>query len=56
MILARKLVEDVRPARKKQLLTCLRLLDLRLGLAIHFGGGVIGEEIFRVVNGLPEDQ
>ncbi len=54
VILELKSVEAVAPVHKKQLLTYLRLADLRLGLLINFGSGLIEDGITRVVNGLQE--
>ena len=45
-----KSVEKVIPAHSKQLLTYLRLLDLRVGLLINFGGSTFKEGVHRVVN------
>ncbi len=41
-----------RPIHKKQLLTYLRLSDLRLGLLINFNVDLIKHGITRIVNGL----
>lgn len=49
-----KSVEKVIPVHKKQLLTYLRLADLRLGLLINFGSPLIKHGITRIVNGLEE--
>jgi GxxExxY protein len=54
VILELKSVEKTVPVHKKQLLTYLRLADLRLGLLINFGSLLIGEGITRIVNGLIE--
>jgi GxxExxY protein len=54
LLLELKSVEQVHPLHKKQLLTYLRLTNLRLGLLINFGSELIRDGIFRVVNGLPE--
>jgi GxxExxY protein len=56
LVLELKAIEEVRPVHKKQLLTYLRLTDKRLGLLINFEEELIKDGIFRVVNGLPEDQ
>jgi GxxExxY protein len=50
-----KSVEMVAPVHKKQLLTCLRLADKRLGLLINFHVALIKDGITRVVNGLEDD-
>jgi len=45
-----KSVEQLKPVHAKQVLTYLRLLDLRLGLLINFGTGTFKEGIKRIVN------
>jgi GxxExxY protein len=47
-----KSVEVLAPVHKKQLLTYLRLTDLRLGLLINFNVELIKHGIHRVVNKL----
>lgn len=47
-----KSVEALAPVHKRQLLTYLRLTDLRLGLLINFNVERIKDGIHRVVNGL----
>jgi len=42
------------PVHKKQLLTYLKLTDLKLGLLINFGAALIKDGIWRIVNGLKE--
>ncbi len=54
VIVELKSVEVVHPVHKKQLLTYLRLADMRLGLLINFGEALIKDGITRVVNGLVE--
>jgi GxxExxY protein len=49
-----KSVEEVAKVHKKQLLTYLRLADLRLGLLINFGAPLIKYGITRIANGLKE--
>ena len=49
-----KSVETVSPVHKKQLLTYLRLADIRLGILINFGAALLKDGIYRIVNGLPE--
>ena len=49
-----KSVEGVNPVHYKQLLTYLRLMDLRLGLLINFNVELIKDGIHRVVNRLRE--
>jgi GxxExxY protein len=52
VILELKSVEAVAPVHRKQLLTYLRLADMRLGLLINFGEELMKTGITRVVNGL----
>jgi GxxExxY protein len=54
VIIELKSVETLLPVHKKQLLTYLRLSNLRLGLLINFGSAYIKDGIKRVVNGLDE--
>ena len=54
VIIEVKSVETLAPVHKKQLLTYLRLMDLRLGLLINFNVNRIKDGIQRVVNGLEE--
>lgn len=54
LIIEIKSVEALSPVHKKQLLTYLRLMDLRLGLLINFNVGRIKDGIQRVVNGLAD--
>ena len=46
-----KSVERLSPLHSKQVLTCLRLLDLPLGLLINFGGASLKEGLRRIANG-----
>jgi len=46
-----KSVEQLAPVHTKQVLTYLRLMNLRVGLLINFGGATLKEELRRVVNG-----
>jgi GxxExxY protein len=52
LIVELKSVEAVAPVHKKQVLTYLRLSNLKLGLLINFGEELIKNGISRVVNGL----
>ncbi len=54
VIVELKSVETVAPVHRKQLLTYLRLSDLKLGLLINFGSALIKNGITRIVNGLEE--
>ena len=49
-----KSIADLTPLHKKQLLTYLRLADVRLGLLINFNVARIRDGITRIVNGLEE--
>jgi GxxExxY protein len=49
-----KSIEALARVHKKQVLTYLRLSDLRLGLLINFGGELLKGNIERLVNGLEE--
>jgi len=49
-----KSVETLAPVHQKQLLTYVRLMDLRLGLLINFNVALIKDGIRRVVNRLPD--
>jgi len=55
VILELKSVESLGRVHKKQVLTYLRLTDLRLGLLLNFGAEVMREGIVRIVNRLPEN-
>lgn len=48
-----KSVERVTNAHKKQLLTYLKLTDLKLGFLLNFGQAMMKHGITRIVNGLP---
>ena len=52
VIVELKSVETVAPVHKKQVLTHLRLMNLKLGLLINFGDELIKNGITRVANGL----
>jgi len=49
-----KSVEIAKRVHKKQVLTYLRLADLRLGLLVNFGAELIRDGITRLVNGRQE--
>jgi len=53
IIVELKSVESLAAVHSKQLLTYLKLLDLRLGLLINFGAPVIKDGIRRIVNDFP---
>jgi GxxExxY protein len=52
VIVELKSVEAIAPVHKKQVLTYLRLTNLKLGLLINFGDALIKDGISRIVNGL----
>lgn len=54
LIVELKSLEKMSRVHRKQLLTYLRLADMRLGLLINFGAEVLRDGLARVVNGLPE--
>jgi GxxExxY protein len=54
VVIELKSVENTLPVHKKQLLTYLRLTNLRLGLLINFGSAYIKGGIERVINGALE--
>ncbi|WP_269525419.1 GxxExxY protein [Coraliomargarita parva] len=51
LILELKSVESVTAAHKKQLLTYLRLSDIKLGLLLNFGDELMKYGISRIING-----
>ncbi len=52
VIIEIKSVAMIAPVHKKQLLTYLRLTDLRLGLLVNFNEALIKDGLYRVVNKL----
>lgn len=54
VIIEIKSVESLAPVHKKQLLTYLRLMNLRLGLLLNFNVELMRNGIQRVVNGLAQ--
>ena len=54
LVIEVKSVERTAPVHSKQLLTHLRLTDLRLGLLINFNVELFKDGIKRVVNGLEQ--
>ena len=54
VIVELKSVEKLAQVHGKQLLTYLRLMDMRLGLLVNFGEARIKTGIQRIVNRLPE--
>ena len=55
VILELKSIQTINPVHKKQLLTYLKLTDLKLGLLLNFGGELMKQGITRIVNGDLED-
>jgi len=54
VILELKSIEQIALVHKKQLNTYLRITGLKLGLLINFGGALLRNNVFRVVNGLDD--
>ena len=54
VIIEIKSVDAIAPVHRKQLLTYLRLANMRLGILINFDVELIKDGIRRVVNGLTE--
>ena len=54
VIVELKSVEKIAPVHAKQLLTYLKVADMRLGLLINFGAPLIKDGITRIANNLPE--
>ena len=52
VIVELKSVERLLPVHSKQLLTYLRLANMRLGLLINFGESLIKDGIARIANGM----
>ncbi len=52
VIIELKSVENILPVHKKQLLTYLKLTDMKLGLLINFNVELIKNGITRIVNNL----
>ena len=51
VILELKSIEKVHPVHKKQLLTYLKLTNLKLGYLLNFGDELMKSGITRVING-----
>jgi GxxExxY protein len=51
VIVELKSIERVTPAHKKQLLTYLRLIGLKLGYLLNFGEALMRDGITRTING-----
>ena len=52
IIIEIKSVQEIHPVHPKQLLTYLKLTDIKLGLLINFNSPLIKTGITRIVNGL----
>ena len=52
LIIELKSIEAIAPVHKKQLLTYLRLTNMKLGLLINFNEALIKDGIHRIVNNL----
>ncbi len=52
VIIELKSLETLAPVHSKQLLTYLKITDLKLGLLINFGSALIKDGIHRIVNNL----
>lgn len=53
LVIEIKSVATMEPLFGRQLLTYLRLMDLRLGIVLNFGASTMKEGIRRVVNSMP---
>jgi GxxExxY protein len=54
IIIELKSCENIEPIHKAQLLTYLKLSDLRLGLLLNFNVPMMRDGIVRIVNAMPE--
>jgi hypothetical protein len=50
-----KSVEKLNPVHKKQLLTYLKLTNMKLGYLLNFGAALMKDGISRIINGKIED-
>jgi GxxExxY protein len=55
VIIELKSVEKITDAHKKQLLTYLKLTNIKLGYILNFGSGLMKDGIIRIVNGLEDE-
>lgn len=55
VIVELKSIEELAAVHKKQVLTYVRLTDLRLGLLINFGAELLKHGLHRIINGTIED-
>lgn len=54
VLLELKSIETLAAVHQKQLLTYLRLTDMKLGLLLNFGAALMKDGVHRIVNGLEE--
>jgi GxxExxY protein len=54
VIIEVKSTEKISPVHKKQLLTYLKLTNIKLGYILNFGAELMKDGITRIVNGLPD--
>jgi GxxExxY protein len=55
-LLELKSVESLAAVHKKQVLTYLRVMDLRLGLLLNFGAALMKDGIHRIANGFETEE
>ena len=48
-------MQEEHPVHRKQVITYIRVADIRLGLPINFGASRIKDGITRLVNGIDDD-
>jgi GxxExxY protein len=51
-----KSIDEIADVHKKQLLTYLKISEIRLGLLLNFGQAMLKDGIVRIANGLPEEK
>ncbi|MEM9079148.1 MAG: GxxExxY protein [Verrucomicrobiota bacterium] len=54
VLLELKALEKTERVHRRQTLTYLKLLDLKVGLLINFGAALVKDDLHRLVNGLKE--
>ena len=52
VVIEAKSVEELASVHHKQLLTYLKVLDMKLGILVNFNSAVLTNQIKRIVNGL----
>jgi len=52
VIVELKSVENIHPSHQKQVLTYLKLTELKLGYLLNFGAPLMKHGIFRIINGV----